>query len=58
MICFHLMRQPTNSRNSIASTLNTSPLWVKTSLVLAKTLAASEGFEKIYSLYTNNKNIE
>ena len=30
------MRQPTNNRNSIASTLNTSPLWVKTPLVLPK----------------------
>lgn len=31
-----MMRQPTNNRNSIASTLNTSPLWVKTPLVLPK----------------------
>ena len=31
-----MMRQPTNNRNSIASTPDTSPLWVKTSLVLPK----------------------
>ena len=31
-----MMRQPTNTRNSIASTPYTSPLWVKTPLVLPK----------------------